>query len=285
MTTAHYRPSTADAAQLGDVLSSTPAGLLAESGDDGNAQYLNELIAKPWGHEFRIYADDLYDVWKLCLRPGESTSVHCHPRKETALLCLGGRARMDLLDRSVAIEPGDASYIGKGVFHGTANVGSDDLHVVEVELPRNKLDLVRLTDRYGRAGARYENSPRAAASELRPGQLIRRSRVRAGVAIEGFTYGIQAGLDLISRPVPDLLYAVALSVTAALEHRIDVLTPADIADRAEHEQLYLSIAGQPSPIDHPPLDHPPLDHLPIDNLPVDPNAQTRQSAPSTKTEE
>ena len=46
--------------------------------------------------------------------------------------------------------------IGKGVFHGTTNAGPDDLHLVEIEVPRNKFDLVRLHDRYGRRGEHYQ---------------------------------------------------------------------------------------------------------------------------------
>src|SRR5579875_361362 len=51
--------------------------------------YLDGLIEKPWGHEYRIYSDNFYDVWKLCIMPGYATSTHCHPRKER--LCCASR--------------------------------------------------------------------------------------------------------------------------------------------------------------------------------------------------
>jgi hypothetical protein len=59
----------------------------SESPDRGS--YLNGFIEKPWGHEYRIYCDYLFDVWRLRLSQGETTSMHCHVRKDTVLLCLG----------------------------------------------------------------------------------------------------------------------------------------------------------------------------------------------------
>lgn len=52
--------------------------------------HLHEMIPKPWGQEYRAYADDFLDVWHLQINPGHSTSMHAHPRKTTYLLCLSG---------------------------------------------------------------------------------------------------------------------------------------------------------------------------------------------------
>ena len=62
---------------------------------------------------------------------------------------------MKLIDDENPVSGGDMVIIGKGVFHGTTNAGPDDLHLVEIEVPRNKFDLVRLHDRYGRRGEHY----------------------------------------------------------------------------------------------------------------------------------
>jgi len=123
--------------------------------------YLNSVIAKPWGHEYRIYADMLIDIWKLMLTPNQSTSMHCHPRKETVLMCLSGVLRINFLNKSVPVHAGQYVRIPKGAFHSTDNVGSGEAHLIEVETPRNKFDLIRKRDRYGREGTQYEtqNSP------------------------------------------------------------------------------------------------------------------------------
>jgi mannose-6-phosphate isomerase-like protein (cupin superfamily) len=248
MGTTHHTRSTSDEAVLVDALFGTRTSLQAEQFDSAAHEYLDDVIPKPWGYEFRVYADDLYDVWKLCLFPGEGTSVHCHPRKETALLCLAGSGHMRLLDSEHKIATGSVVFIGKGVFHSTENTGVDNLHLVEVEVPRNKFDLVRLRDRYGRQGTQYETERVTDDAVLRPGLLTPRSKLRATVPTDGFRFGIRAGLDLITRPDPHLLFAVALSVANAIDHTITAL-PASIARRAVgHEQLYLTISG-PTPAD------------------------------------
>jgi len=239
---------------LVDSLRGTPSSLQAEQFDSAVHEYLDEVIPKPWGYEFRVYADDLYDVWKLCLFPGEGTSVHCHPRKETALLCLAGSGRMRLLGSEHQVAAGSVELIGKGVFHGTDNTGTGDLHLVEVEVPRNKFDLVRLHDRYGRQGTQYETERVEAHSALKPGILTPRSKFRTTVPRDGFRFGIQAGLDLVTRRDQNLIFAVSLGVADALDHTITAL-PASIALSAVvHEQLYLTISGSEAVDNSPPED-------------------------------
>lgn len=119
--------------------------------------FLDELIPKPWGREYRIYADNFYDVWKLELGPGKCTSLHFHPRKDTVLMCLGGHGRIKLADGEIDVLPGSHIFIGRGVSHSTTNIGKDELELVEVEHPRNKFDLVRVQDSYGRASQPYES--------------------------------------------------------------------------------------------------------------------------------
>ena len=118
--------------------------------------FLDELIAKPWGREYRIYADNFYDVWKLELGPGRATSLHYHPRKDTVLMCLFGHGRIQLADTETDILAGKHLFIGRGVSHATANVGEGELELIEVELPRNKFDLFRVQDSYGRTSQPYE---------------------------------------------------------------------------------------------------------------------------------
>ena len=119
--------------------------------------YLNDFIPKPWGHEYRVYIDNLYDIWKLTIKPGHMTSTHCHPRKETVLICLAGHGRLRSSAGEQTVKSGDYVHIKKGAFHSTENIGNNDLDLVEVEMPRNKFDLVRVGDHYGRATKKYES--------------------------------------------------------------------------------------------------------------------------------
>jgi len=128
--------------------------------------FLDELIPKPWGREYRIYADNFHDVWKLEMGPGRATSLHYHPRKDTVLMCLGGHGRIKLADTEIDVRAGNHIFIGRGVFHATTNIGEDELELIEVEHPRNKFDLVRVQDSYGRASQPYEST--GAASKTLP---------------------------------------------------------------------------------------------------------------------
>lgn len=184
--------------------------------------YLDAVIEKPWGHEYRIYADMLIDVWKLMLAPGQSTSMHCHPRKETVLMCLGGSLQINFLTRSIRVEAGQFARIPKGVFHSTDNVGVIDAHLVEVETPRNKFDLVRKKDRYGRQGQQYETakSPQAIADLLEdPSNPY--SKIRHQDLQGLFAFDVATGAQIKERKqAPD--FAVSLSIEAAVNQRIDI---------------------------------------------------------------
>jgi mannose-6-phosphate isomerase-like protein (cupin superfamily) len=120
--------------------------------------FLDELIPKPWGREYRVYADYSYDVWKLELGPGKGTSLHYHPRKDTVLICLCGHGRIRLAEAELDILAGKHIFIGRGVSHATANIGEAELELIEVELPRNKFDLRRVQDSYGRTSQPYEST-------------------------------------------------------------------------------------------------------------------------------
>ena len=68
MGSAGYQSSSTDRGLLAATLHDRGAASLpSENFDDPRHAYLDELIPKPWGEEFRAYADDFYDVWKLRL--------------------------------------------------------------------------------------------------------------------------------------------------------------------------------------------------------------------------
>jgi mannose-6-phosphate isomerase-like protein (cupin superfamily) len=119
--------------------------------------YLNQLILKPWGHEYRIYIDNIYDIWMLRINPDKRTSIHCHPRKDTVLLCLAGHGVFWTRERTQFVATGSQLFIRRGEFHSTYNIGESGLDLIEVEAPRNKFDLVRLDDDHGRANTAYES--------------------------------------------------------------------------------------------------------------------------------
>jgi mannose-6-phosphate isomerase-like protein (cupin superfamily) len=206
--------------------------------------YLDGIIPKPWGHEYRVYADLLYDVWKLSIDPGERTSTHCHPRKETALLCLSGKGRIQRLNRQHEVSTGDMVLLRKGVFHATENIGNEPLELIEVETPRNKLDLVRVRDKYGRQGQGYEtrtiDGPIASMASVlhTPAGKLRSLSLHHAYQLE-----VVSSAELAERDHGDVLFAVSLSLRQAFAHEIRVLAGhGSLSDiRSEPAEPYLVI--------------------------------------------
>lgn len=209
---------------------------------DGDG-HLDQVIGKPWGHEYRIYADHFYDIWKLCIRPGQSTSLHCHPRKETVLVCLVGESEVRFLNHSREVAAPDYIYIDRGVFHSTTNVGSDDLHLIEIETPRNKLDLVRAQDRYGRAGEKYEreNVP-IDTPMIEPAKTMAGGKIRSGDSSGQYQFQVLTGRELAAIRDKSAACAIALGVRHALSQDIQVLLREQIAVYPfRDDQMYFSI--------------------------------------------
>ena len=206
-------------------------------------RYLDRIVEKPWGREYRIYADNFYDLWKLSILPGQATSLHAHPRKETALLCLSGQGEMRTLRRTYPVSRMTILHIDKGVFHATENIGDTPLELIEVEAPRNKLDLIRSADKYGRAGKSYEQQGIEGTSPLLDGMLVLGSKLRRNCIDDRYRFGIRAGMDLICNPEVHLLFLVSLGVMDALSHTIRVFPEGEFEpEELVAENLYFTIS-------------------------------------------
>lgn len=114
------------------------------------------VVRKPWGCEYEWYAHQAMAIWFLQIRSGASTSFHCHPRKGTSLLLLQGRLSVRSVHGAVELNAGDAVFIAAAAFHQSTSTGTEDALLLEIESPPIKEDLVRVEDKYGRAGFGYE---------------------------------------------------------------------------------------------------------------------------------
>lgn len=202
----------------------------------------DDVIFKPWGNEARVYVDNFYDLWLLCISEGERTSLHSHARKMTQLLCLSGEGVVTSLNGEHPISTGSIVRIAAGAFHSTRAV-SGPLCLIEVETPRNKLDLVRLEDVYSRDVTHYEvETGLAAASPLKrlphlPGASIRRTSPDGA-----FSFSIRTGMDIFYTPDPSELFYIPLGIRALLTRSIPVLRPQDLQQhRPVTTETYISV--------------------------------------------
>jgi mannose-6-phosphate isomerase-like protein (cupin superfamily) len=220
--------------------------------DHERNEHLNQVIDKPWGHEYRIYVDSFYDIWKLTIQPGQMTSMHCHPRKEISLLCLGGRAKVRMLNQTRLIGEGEHVHFHRGTFHSTENIGTTLLELVEVEASRNKLDLVRLADKYGRQGTGYERSTiEGRVPPLSTCEVLPAARFRAKSMNGAYRFSVRSGAHIAARGNEGLLFAVDLGLGAAFHDVIHVVRGAQAIGRSFTSQApFLTIETFQSTNEH-----------------------------------
>ena len=231
-----------DLAALNDLLRSG-VRIGNEHADDDSDLHLDGIIPKPWGYEYRVFTDDFVDVWHLRMGRLHSTSMHAHPRKATYLLCLDGHGRMRTLRSALEVSRGTIVRIGAGAFHTTENVGGGDLDLVEVELPRNKLDLVRLSDRYRRELTPYEVGHKFDPNcRLRKVGYLPQCRMRSTSPDGRYGFQVRAGMDLYYRPQPRDVCHIPLGAAGVIRGEVDVLVGHGGARRPPQvDHYYLSI--------------------------------------------
>ena len=117
---------------------------------------MTRFVEKPWGGEEVFAHSDLYVGKILTVRAGHALSLQYHVRKDETMRVLEGRCELHLgrapgsRDLEVAVlGPGDVRHIGPGILHRL--IALTDVRIFEVSTPEVD-DVVRLEDRYGRAG-------------------------------------------------------------------------------------------------------------------------------------
>ena len=112
-----------------------------------------KIVEKPWGHELIWAHTDRYVGKILHINKGESLSYQYHVVKDETIRLLTGVLEMDIERdgerRKLRLAPGECLRIAPGMKHRMSAV--EDCDVLEVSTPELD-DVVRLEDRYGRAG-------------------------------------------------------------------------------------------------------------------------------------
>jgi mannose-6-phosphate isomerase len=111
-------------------------------------------VDKPWGYEIRWAVTSRYLGKILHVNKGEALSLQYHERKDEWLLVSEGAVDMEIggLDgklEKVRMRKGDSVHVPPHTRHRITAV--EDADIFEVSTPEID-DVVRLEDRYGRAG-------------------------------------------------------------------------------------------------------------------------------------
>ena len=114
-----------------------------------------ERVEKPWGYEVWFAVNDRYAGKILHINPGGQLSLQYHERKDETLFVLSGQLELELEDglgglAVQSLRPGESQRILPRRKHRMAAT-SGPVELCEVSTPELD-DVVRLEDRYGRAG-------------------------------------------------------------------------------------------------------------------------------------
>ena len=111
-------------------------------------------VEKPWGYEIRWAITDRYLGKILHVNKGEALSLQYHERKDEYQYVVSGRVDIETGGPDGALvkhqmRAGDTLHIQPGTRHRITAI--EDTDIFEVSTPEGD-DVVRLEDRYGRAG-------------------------------------------------------------------------------------------------------------------------------------
>ena len=110
-------------------------------------------VPKPWGYELIFAKTSRYAGKMLHINRGESLSLQYHEMKEETLFVVAGELKLTIEHdgdrREVSLRAGQAFHVPPRLIHRMEAL--EDTDIAEVSTPELD-DVVRLEDRYGRAG-------------------------------------------------------------------------------------------------------------------------------------
>jgi len=119
-----------------------------------NQTHKGKIVEKPWGHEIIWAHTERYVGKVLHIKKGESLSYQYHVVKDETIRLLSGVLEMDVESDGergkLRLTPGVCLRIVPGMKHRMTAI--EECDVLEVSTPELD-DVVRLEDRYGRAGS------------------------------------------------------------------------------------------------------------------------------------
>ena len=137
-----HRDSVQDVKQIVDRLKS-----------DKRPEYEDHLkVHRPWGSYEILDKGRGFQVKRLTIKPGAAISLQKHQRRAEHWVVVEGIARVTKGNEEMVLSVNQSTYVPKGTVHRLENLGTDDLHIIEVQSGdyMGEDDIVRLDDRYDR---------------------------------------------------------------------------------------------------------------------------------------
>ncbi len=117
-------------------------------------------VFRPWGYYESLHAADNFQVKRIQVNPGHGLSLQMHHHRSEHWVVVKGTARVTKGDDVFTLAENESTYIPARVQHRLENAGDAPVRLIEVQCGDylGEDDIVRLEDRYGRAGPFGSNS-------------------------------------------------------------------------------------------------------------------------------
>jgi mannose-1-phosphate guanylyltransferase/mannose-1-phosphate guanylyltransferase/mannose-6-phosphate isomerase len=114
---------------------------------------LHKTVHRPWGSYRGVDAGARFQVKRLVVKPGARLSLQKHAQRAEHWVVVQGTAKVTRGEDILVLRENQSTYIPVGTVHRLENIGSDDLHLIEVQSGGylGEDDIVRLEDTYGRS--------------------------------------------------------------------------------------------------------------------------------------
>ena len=113
---------------------------------------MKSIVNKPWGSFEIIDEGEKYTVKKIIVHPGGKLSLQSHEHRSEHWLIASGVAEITIAEKIYNLKENDNIFIPRGSKDRLANLGSDNLTVIEMwfgdKLDEN--DIKRYEDIYNR---------------------------------------------------------------------------------------------------------------------------------------
>jgi len=122
------------------------------SKDKRSEAELHREVYRPWGKYDGIDVGERFQVKRITIKPGESTSMQMHHHRAEHWIIVSGIAEITCADKTFLCTENQSAYIPQGSKHRIKNPGKLPMEMIEVQTGSylGEDDIVRFEDQYGR---------------------------------------------------------------------------------------------------------------------------------------
>ncbi len=113
---------------------------------------LHREVYRPWGKYDSVDVGEHFQVKRITVTPGQSTSMQKHHHRAEHWIIVSGTARINCDDKTFLCTENQAAFIPQGSKHRISNPGKIPMEMIEVQtgVYLGEDDIVRYEDDYGR---------------------------------------------------------------------------------------------------------------------------------------